>query len=247
MAGQVVRYDWTVTPFAATAGYPKTLAEGSATTDADGVATIPFPTSEPSGTYVLHTYINQDGTPGQQSGDLGGTDLTVKAGQADIVWADGSVAQAPSNSTKTFKGSLELEDGTALAGRNIAVNWARALGGDAVVAAQSAQPAGTTRTGDTSATTATGADGSFGVALTDPPATAPADPGQREGRRAHCVDHEHAEDRQRGRQQQPDGRLPEVHRSGLADDITVGVADLIDASDPGSPGRPGHHRQERRR
>ena len=89
--------------------------------------------------------------------------------------------RATSNTTKTFKGSLELEDGTALAGRNIAVTWAPGAGGDAVVAAQSAQPAGTTRTGDTSATTSTGTDGSFAVALTDPPATTPPGPANEKG------------------------------------------------------------------
>ncbi len=94
MADQVVRYAWTVTPFEATTGYPKTLDEASSTTGTDGKADIAFPTGQPDGTYNLHTYINQDGTPGQQSGDLGGTDLTVKAGDADIVWEDGSVAQA---------------------------------------------------------------------------------------------------------------------------------------------------------
>jgi hypothetical protein len=176
MVGQIVRYAWTVTPFEATTGYPKTLPEGSATTGAGGVASIPFPAAEPSGTYVLKTYINQDGTPGQGTGDLGGTALTVKAGQADLKWADGARAQAASNGTRTFTGKLVLEDGTALAGRNVALNWAVAGGGNAVVAAQAAQPAGTTRTGDTTATTTTGADGSFGVALTDPPATTPPGP-----------------------------------------------------------------------
>ncbi|NYD42837.1 hypothetical protein [Nocardioides panaciterrulae] len=167
--GQVVRYYWTVTPFDATTGYPKDLPESSATSQNGGVATLDFPTGQPSGTYVLHTYINQDGTPGQGDKDLGGQALTVKAGQADIEWADGSVAQAQSNSTKTFGASLVLEDGTPLAGRNILLNWSPT--GNAIVAAQSAQPAGTTRTGDTTAKTTTGADGSFAVALTDPPAT----------------------------------------------------------------------------
>lgn len=176
MNGQVVRYAWTVTPFATTAGYPKQLAEQSTTTGPDGKANIAFPAGEPAGTYVLHTYINQDGTPGQQSGDLGGTDLTVKAGQADIKWNDGTVAQAQSNTTKTFGAKLVLGDGTALGGRNIAITWAPGAGGNAVVSSQAQQPAGTTRTGDNSATTTTAADGTFGVALTDPPATTPPGP-----------------------------------------------------------------------
>ncbi len=235
MSGQIVRYSWTVKPTDATTGYPKTLPEGSATTDADGVATIPFPTSEPSGTYVLHTYINQDGTPGQGSGDLGGTDLTVSAGQADIVWADGSVAQAPANSTKTFDGSLELEDGTALPGRDIAINWTPT--GDAVVAAQSAQPEGTKRTGNNTATTATDNDGSFAVALTDPPATGtPPTPANEKGGKLTASTTNTPKIGNAG--DSSDLTVDFLKSTGPVDasDITVGMADLIDGM--ATPGRP---------
>lgn len=232
-SGEVVRYAWTVTPFATTAGYPKTLTEGSATTDADGKATIPFPVSEPSGTYTLHTYINQDGTPGQQAGDLGGQDLTVKAGQADAKWDDGAVAQAPASSTATFEGNLVLEDGTALPGRNVAFTWTKNVTGNAVVAAQGAQPAGTTRTGDTTATAKTGTDGSFAVALTDPPANPTVNElnGNLNVQTTNTPDIGNAGDNSDLQVDFLKSAAPDS-----ADDITVSAQDLIDAM--ATPGRP---------
>ncbi len=53
--------------------------------------------------------------------------------------------------------------------------------GDAIMAAQSAQPAGTTRLTATTAKTTSAADGSFAVALTDPPVVSPATPANEKG------------------------------------------------------------------
>ncbi len=169
LAGESVTYFWHVAPFATTAGYPKDLPAAVASDNADGTYDVAFPGGEPSGTYTLNYYINTDGIPGEGPTDLAGTDLVVKAGQAELTWADGATAQAPAGSTATFEGSLELEDGTALAGRNVSVGWGPT--GDAVVAAQAAQPAGTTRQSNTTADAVTKADGTFGIAIVDPTAT----------------------------------------------------------------------------
>jgi len=170
LAGETVRYSWNVAPFATTAGYPKDLPEQTAVTGPDGTADIVFPTGEPSGAYTLNYYINTDGTPGQGATDPTGTDLAVKAGQAALTWGDGATAQAPAFVTSTFEGSLELEDGTGLTGRSVALSWGKDALGNAVLAAQPAQPAGTTRVNDTSATAVTEADGVFGIAISDPAA-----------------------------------------------------------------------------
>lgn len=168
LAGETVNAAWTVTPFAITVGYPKTVT-ATVTDNGDGTYNVSFPAGEPSGTYALKYYINTDGTPGQQAGDPTGPDLVVKAGDSALTWDAGATAQAPAFGTATFKGSLKLEDGTALAGRNLALTWTKNGAGNVVVANQAAQPAGTTRTGDTSANATTGADGSFGIALVDLP------------------------------------------------------------------------------
>ena len=72
----------------------------------------------------------------------------VKAGEAVAEWNDGDVAQAGASTTKVLSGTYALEDGTALAGRRVDFTWAP--NGDAVIAPQSSQPAGTTRDGNTS-------------------------------------------------------------------------------------------------
>ena len=135
MAGQPVRYAWHVAPFEATAGYPKDLAAGQAADNGDGTYSVGFPAGEPSGTYTLSYYIDNDGTPGQGAAEPTGTDLVVKAGQATLAWEDGATAQRPAATIAGFEGSLELEDGTALTGRNVALSWTAA--DNAVVADQS--------------------------------------------------------------------------------------------------------------
>ncbi len=175
LAGETVRYSWNVAPFATTAGYPKDLPEQTSVTGVDGTADIVFPGGEPSGAYTLNYYVNSDGTPGQGTTDPTGADLAVRAGQAALTWQDGATAQAPAGTTATFEGSLELEDGTALGGRNVAIQWTKNVLGNAVIAAQGAQPAGTTRLGDTTAESVTKADGTFGIAISDPAAVLTVD------------------------------------------------------------------------
>ena len=180
LAGEVVRYYWTINPFDATVDDVTTVEQTTAATDGDGMANVVFPTGQPDGTYTLHSYINRDDIPGQQAADLGGQDLTVKAGESDIVWEDDPSAQRPSGTTQVFDGSLELADGTTLGDRSLDVDWNNS--DNAIVALQPSQPAGTTRTSDTHADVVTGADGSFSVALSDPdPAPAGGEPSELNG------------------------------------------------------------------
>ncbi|MBA8804498.1 hypothetical protein FB382_002789 [Nocardioides ginsengisegetis] len=173
-AGQVVQYAWTVVPFAG--GDSQTAGSGStAATGADGKATVPAPTGGVPGVYTLNTYVEKDGNPGQTAGDLQSAPLAVKMGNATIVFKDGSVAQAPAGSTKSFDGILRLEDKTPLGGREITFDYAPGTEtapagvGDSIVSAT--QPAGTTRISNNSAKDVSDADGVVTVSLTDPSET----------------------------------------------------------------------------
>lgn len=141
---------------------------GSGTTDAEGRLTIPFTAQAVGGTYTLSTFVERDGTPGQTAGDLSGTDLTFKAGDSTLAFADAPTASRTAGTTATFNASLKLEDGTALAGR--VVNFTYAPTGNSQLAAQANQPAGTTQTSANAATDTTDAAGVVSVAVTDPAA-----------------------------------------------------------------------------
>ncbi len=167
LSGQVVQYSLAVDLFPTTAVPNPTNpapTTGSVTTGADGFANIPF-TDKGDGEYTLSTYINRDGTPGQGAGDLSGTDLVFKAGDAELEITDPEVAAA--GTTATFDATLALIDGTPLAGRAVRFTYAP-NGDDVVVAAESAQPDGTTRVSNTIADATTDADGVASVALSDP-------------------------------------------------------------------------------
>lgn len=167
LSGQVVQYSLAVDLFPTTA-VPNptnpTPTTGTVTTGGDGFANIPF-TDKGDGEYTLSTYINRDGTPGQGAGDLSGTDLVFKAGDAELEITDPEVAAA--GTTATFDATLALIDGTPLAGRAVRFTYAP-NGDDVVVAAESAQPDGTTRVSNTIADATTDADGVASVALSDP-------------------------------------------------------------------------------
>ncbi len=167
LSGQVVQYSLAVDLFPTTAVPNPTnpaATTGAVTTGADGFANIPF-TDKGDGEYTLSTYINRDGTPGQGAGDLSGTDLVFKAGDAELEFADPEVA--PAGTTATFDATLALIDGTPLAGRAVRFTYAP-NGDDVVVAAEAAQPDGTTRVSNTIADGTTDADGVASVALSDP-------------------------------------------------------------------------------
>ncbi len=168
-----VLYSWSVAPFAG--GASQAAGSGNVTTGTNGKATIPAPTGGVPGTYTLTTYIERDGNPGKTAGDLSGAPLNVKMGNAEIVWADDEVAQAPAGSSKTFNGTLELEDGTGLAGREVTMDYAPGDeyapdgAGDSFVS--TSQPAGTTRINNNSAMDTTDSNGGISVSLTDPSET----------------------------------------------------------------------------
>lgn len=166
-AGENVVGKWTMTAFSNGA---VTTAAATITDNGDGTYTVAFPGTV-EGSYKLDTWIEKDGNPGQSAGDMSAAPLTLAAGEANVVWNDGGTAQAPAGTTATFKGVIELDDHTALPNRNVAFTWAKNATGNAVVAAQSAQPAGTTRTGDTGATGTADGSGHFGVAISDPAAS----------------------------------------------------------------------------
>ena len=140
---------------------------GTVTTGANGKANIPF-TNKGNGTYTLQTYLNQNGTPGQQEDDLSGADLVFKAGDSSLRFVDAPSATSIAGTTDTYDAVLALGDGTPLAGRSVLFTFTKNATGNAVVAAQGAQPTGTTRNGDTTATGTTNADGVASVALADP-------------------------------------------------------------------------------
>ena len=169
LKGQTLSGRWTITPFDGSTA----TTVGAAITDADndGVYNVALPAGGIEGSYKLNAWIEKDGTPGESAGDMSMAPLTFKAGEADIVWDDDEVAQRAAGTTAVFEATMQLDDGTGLPGRNVVINWDANDAGNAVVAAQGAQPANTTRTSNVTATSKTGADGSFGVAISDPAAT----------------------------------------------------------------------------
>ena len=176
IAGQAVQYSYTFTAFPTTAAPNPTAtttpAAPAGVTNAQGKVNIPF-TSQGSGNYVLNTFIERDGTPGQSAGDLSAPALNFKAGQADLDFVQDSPATAAQGSTATFDVTLALEDNTVLPGRLVNFNYAAPAGGNSQIAPNSAQPAGTTQTAGGAADT-TDANGVANVAIVDPatPATA---------------------------------------------------------------------------
>jgi len=165
-AGENVVGKWTMTAFSNGA---VTTASAIIADNGDGTYNVTFPATV-EGSYKLDTWIERDGTPGQSAGDLSSAPLNVKSGEANVVWADGVTAQAAAGTTATFNGVIELDDHTALPSRNVSFTWAKNPTGDAVLAAQAAQPTGTTRTSNTVATATADANGKFGVAISDPAA-----------------------------------------------------------------------------
>lgn len=184
-AGQTVSYSYTFVPFNAppTGTTVTPPPRGLAVTDANGKANIPFvPATKTgpgtgdytSGTYTLNVFVDNNGTPGQQDGELAAAPLVFKAGDSTLAFSDVPV---PSNgaatdatkiagTTATFDASLKLGDGTALPGRTVRFTYSPKA--DSFLAAQGGQPAGTTRSNDTVAVGTTDAAGVTSVAVTDP-------------------------------------------------------------------------------
>lgn len=232
---QTVSYTWSVDPF--NEALPVVAAgAGTVTTGTDGTADIPAPTGTTPGVYTLNTYVEQDGNPGQSAGDLQSMPLVVKLGQATIVFADGSTAQAPAGSSDTLDAVLQLEDKTPLPGREITFSYTPGTetgggAGDSFVAAT--QPAGTERINNNSAKDVTDANGLVSIGLTDPAETPQLD----ELNAALDADTTGtAADAAAGAATPLDVDWLVKPNPSTADDITVDVQNLIDAM--ATPGRP---------
>ena len=147
--GKTVSYSLSIVPFTDHARRPRPPRPPPARSrpGADGKANIPF-TNKGNGTYTLKTYVEQNGTPGQQDGDLSGADLVFKAGDSSLRFVDAPSATSIAGTTDTYDATLALGDGTPLPGRSVLFTFTKNATGNAVVAAQGAQPTGTTRNGD---------------------------------------------------------------------------------------------------
>lgn len=168
---QDLRYTWTFTPFAAP-NTPVVVPVAPATSEqateaAAGKFEVPIDSSNlpgqqtESGTYVLNASLeaNAGGNNAVAASNL----LTVKMGDSTLSWTTGDPAQAKAGTTLDATGKLVLEDGTPLAGRNVAVTY-NGLGGNAGIVQANGSVAG-------SRTVATAADGTFSVTVKDPAAT----------------------------------------------------------------------------
>ena len=155
---QTVDYTWT---FRAFDGQPAAQeTEGSTVVGLDGNANIPLPENTEGGTYTLSVSLRANPVTGD--GAIAEDEvLTVKAGQAEIEFADESSAAAGTEAA--VAGTLALEDGTGLPGRPVTLTYTPAQGGDAAFDQQSGAD-------DEVRTVTTGQDGSFSATLDDPAA-----------------------------------------------------------------------------
>ncbi|WKN49546.1 hypothetical protein [Nocardioides sp. Arc9.136] len=167
---RTVRYYWQITPFDGSPATVRSPATGTstATTNEDGRASIPLPTGQESGTYELFAELAPaplTGTGAIPSSKV----LTVKAGEASVEYDAASPEQAVAGGSEVVDGSLELEDGTGLGGRSIALTYQR--GTESGTGAGQAGDAGFTDASGaitTSRTVTTAADGGFSVTVKDP-------------------------------------------------------------------------------
>ncbi|NYD57943.1 hypothetical protein BKA08_002181 [Nocardioides marinisabuli] len=151
--------------------------ENAGTTNAQGKVSVTLPNrNDVNETHDVDAYVNLNGTPAPDQGDVIAAPVQVKSGLADITWDNGRKAQAGNATTTVQSGKLALAKfGDALGKRSVGVEITD-LGdttagndtGNAVLAPQSAQPEGTTRGSDLKANVLTRADGTFGVAVQDP-------------------------------------------------------------------------------
>ncbi|WP_193612893.1 Ig-like domain-containing protein [Nocardioides lijunqiniae] len=163
---QDLEYYWTVTPFDGSPATVRVPATGTdvQTVDTLGEFVVPLPTQE-SGTYVLTAGLGAGPVTGPEAAMS--TVLTVKAGEAQVV-LDDSPLQAPAGKDTPVAGSLELEDGTGLAGRVVDLELTRGTAGNDPVADAGFLEDPPSGTLVTSRAVTTDADGGFAVTLSDP-------------------------------------------------------------------------------
>lgn len=125
IGGEQLYYTWTVDPFDPAGATVTTneITAGSTTDNTPGATTkgevaLRFanttdfttpPATLPSGTWTLKVYRKSVGG----AGAFNGAPVDYKVGEAEVTWTPADVQAALAGST-TVKGSLELEDGTAL-------------------------------------------------------------------------------------------------------------------------------------
>ncbi|MCZ4498685.1 MAG: hypothetical protein JWQ74_1238 [Marmoricola sp.] len=233
---QQVQYQWSVVP---DSGAPQTFGVQTANVAGfgpnKGNANIGDVPSNAEGVWTLKTWIESNGNPGY-NGDTVGKSQDFKVGQAKVVWDDGTVQQSPIGTVgKVYSGKLVLGDNTTVLGnRTFDVNLGDQNGAEnAVIAAQAAQPNGTTRApvfpnGDTQASVVTKADGTFGVAVSDPSGVA----GSLEDRSLNAAGGDYA----------PSKKLEidfmDVAVDHLTQDATAAAVDLGDGNTSKVAGRP---------
>lgn len=177
-----VFYTWTYTPFATTDGsapaskttspaaYPSSLGNPY------GTITVAKDKNAGSGTYVLNVWQEKDGNPGEASGDLQASAASIKIGVGKVAFSAGH-AQATAGTQTTLTGSLKLEDGTALNGRDVTVSITDGTGTQ--VDNSGATPVSTAHAADAKLVDADGnkvatesvktdASGTFSVVVADP-------------------------------------------------------------------------------
>ena len=160
-----------------TSAIPAT-GSSTATTGADGKATIEFPTTAPSGAFTLHYSVPADNNG---NGAIAEKTLVVKAGQAKLDLTPGDSAfNAGDGVAHTFTGNLALEDGTDLAGRDVVFNYTR---GTEKAPANGTADAGIVDGANLvlTKTVKTDASGDASVDVKDPTETAPAKAGSELG------------------------------------------------------------------
>ena len=123
---QNLNYRWVVTPFDGSAA---TEVPGTQGFDSGGEFTVGLP-GVPAGGATFELYASLTADSGGNGALAERKVLTVKSGQSEVIW-DGNEPQiADVNTTATATGTLQLEDGTVLPGRNLGVTWTRGTGAD---------------------------------------------------------------------------------------------------------------------
>lgn len=165
-SGQELSYFWTVTPFVGgTAARHPATGTSSGTHEGGGKYDVVVPAAG-NGIYELFAQLSNDSVTG--IGVPLTKVLTVRAGQAAVVWDRTSPESAAAGDTYTATGRLALPDGTGLPGRALALTFQR----DTTTTDEDPSPdagfdAGTASP-TTSLATTTNAAGAFAATLRDP-------------------------------------------------------------------------------
>ncbi|GAA3821763.1 cutinase family protein [Nocardioides panacisoli] len=125
VAPQELTYRWRATPFS---GAPEIGTSHTVATEVNGQFDIPvltgadFPSGLKPGTFELFASLSDGGTGHAVSARKV---LTVKAGQATVQLSGSSPESVPGGTSYSTAGSLRLEDGSPLPGRQVAATWTR--------------------------------------------------------------------------------------------------------------------------